>query len=83
MIDGRGRVRLTDFGLAGVAGTFEAHGLTSGTPASMAPEHFEGRGVTARTDLYALGLVLYGVFTGRPSRGWTPRVDAAIRRTTP
>jgi len=64
MIDGRGRVRLMDFGLAVPAGTPRT-GEVAGTPAYMAPEQLAGDGATERTDLYALGLVLYEVFTGR------------------
>lgn len=65
MIDGRGRVRITDFGLAVVSGATVEHGETSGTPAYMAPEQLEGRGSTVQSDLYALGLVLYEIGTGR------------------
>ena len=61
MIDGTGRVRITDFGLAGVAG----ESLRAGTPAYMAPEQLAGAEVTARSDIYALGLVLYELFTGQ------------------
>ena len=61
MIDGAGHVRITDFGLAGMAG----ESLRAGTPAYMAPEQLAGSEVTARSDLYALGLVLYEIFTGR------------------
>jgi serine/threonine-protein kinase len=63
MLDGSGRVRITDFGLAGVSG----EALRAGTPAYMAPEQLAGQEVTARSDIYALGLVLYEVFTGRPA----------------
>ena len=61
MIDGTGKVRITDFGLAGVAG----ESLRAGTPAYMAPEQLAGLEVTARSDIYALGLVLYEIFTGQ------------------
>jgi hypothetical protein len=66
MIDGRGRARLTDFGLAlEEEGSGDAS-LLAGTPAYMAPEQLSGRGATPRSDLYALGLILYEMFTGRP-----------------
>jgi protein kinase-like protein len=65
MIDGRGRVRITDFGLAIVSGAGAADGETSGTPAYMAPEQLEGKSATVQSDLYALGLVLYEISTGR------------------
>ncbi len=65
MIDGRGQVRITDFGLASVAGTVTAAEIRSGTPAYMAPEQLAGREVTQRSDIYALGLVLFEIFTGR------------------
>jgi serine/threonine-protein kinase len=65
MLDGRGRARITDFGLAGLAGEFQGHEIRSGTPGYMAPEQLAGRAVSVRSDIYALGLVLYEVFTGR------------------
>jgi Protein kinase domain len=64
MVDGRGRARITDFGLAVASGTNLEGGETSGTPAYMAPEQLEGRGSTVQSDLYALGLVLYEISTG-------------------
>jgi hypothetical protein len=84
MLDGQGQLRITDFGLAGVAG--EVKDIRSGTPAYMAPEQRSGQQVTARSDLYALGMVLHEVFTGcsfsvdssRPDL--SPEVDRVIRR---
>ncbi len=65
MLDGRGQVRLTDFGLAAIAETIDQDDVRSGTPAYQAPEQLEGREVTVRSDIYALGLVLYELFTGK------------------
>src|SRR6188768_3913764 len=61
MLDGNGRIRITDFGLAGAAGET----LRAGTPAYMAPEQLAGAEVTPLSDVYALGLVLYELFTGQ------------------
>ncbi|MEZ5402057.1 MAG: serine/threonine-protein kinase [Bryobacteraceae bacterium] len=82
MIDGRGEVAITDFGLAGIAGSIEDAG--SGTPGYMAPEQRERREVTSRSDLYSLGLVLHEVFTGRrpdavsSSSATTPMLDPIV-----
>jgi serine/threonine protein kinase len=62
MIDGRGQVLITDFGLAAAAG--QAQDIRSGTPAYMSPEQLRGQEVTVQSDIYSLGLVLYEVFTG-------------------
>jgi predicted Ser/Thr protein kinase len=68
MIDSRGEVRIMDFGLAAVAAQqLDAADVRSGTPAYMAPEQLDGREATTRSDIYALGLVLYELFTGKPA----------------
>jgi serine/threonine-protein kinase len=69
MIDGRGQVRITDFGLAGLAAEIPLSDLRSGTPAYMSPEQKAGREVTTRSDLYSLGLVLHEMFTGKRRTG--------------
>jgi len=61
MLDGHGKVRVMDFSLAA---TGSVTGI-AGTPAYMAPEQFAGGNVTAKSDIYALGLVLYELFTGK------------------
>ncbi|HZU27485.1 MAG TPA: serine/threonine-protein kinase, partial [Bryobacteraceae bacterium] len=85
MLDGRGQVLLTDFGLAGLANEIEGAEVRNGTPAYMAPEQLEGREVTVRSDIYSLGLVLYEVFTGkRPYEANTlAELVQARTRTTP
>jgi serine/threonine-protein kinase len=64
MVDGRGQARLTDFGLAVIHGA-PSGSFVAGTPAYMAPEQLAGKEATPRSDLYALGLVLFQMFTGR------------------
>jgi hypothetical protein len=78
MLDGRGKVRITDFGLAAQAGEVGA-GSSAGTPAYMAPEQIAGRQASVQSDLYALGLVLYEIFTGR--RAFERRTSAGVLRT--
>ncbi|HWY71789.1 MAG TPA: serine/threonine-protein kinase [Terriglobales bacterium] len=65
MLDDRGKVRIMDFGLAGVATDIQGQEISSGTPAYMAPEQLTGKEVTILSDIYSLGLVLYEVFTGK------------------
>lgn len=65
MLDGTGTVRIMDFGLAGFREELAESDLRSGTPAYMAPEQLAGRDVTVRSDLYALGVTLYELFTGK------------------
>jgi hypothetical protein len=65
MLDGRGRARITDFGLAALAAEIKGDAARAGTPAYMSPEQFAGQEVTPKSDLYSLGLVLYEVLTGK------------------
>jgi hypothetical protein len=65
MIDGRGRAKITDFGLASLAEGIEGEDAHAGTPVYMAPEQFAGKPASIQSDLYSLGLVLYELFTGK------------------
>jgi predicted Ser/Thr protein kinase len=76
MIDGRGLPRLMDFGIAKQAdvtsGLTEA-GRIVGTPEYMSPEQVRGQRLDRRSDIYALGVMVHEIFTGRaPFRGDTP-----------
>src|SRR5215475_13432239 len=65
MLDGAGKVRINDFGLAGIAATIQGAEVRAGTPAYMAPEQLAGSEVTVKSDIYSLGLVLYEILTGK------------------
>jgi serine/threonine protein kinase len=65
MLDGHGRVRITDFGLAIAVEDETQAAEIAGTPAYMAPEQLAGKGATVRSDIYFLGLVLYEIYTGK------------------
>jgi len=65
MMNKRGEVIIMDFGLAAIADQLSGAEVRNGTPAYMAPEQLKGSEVTARSDIYSLGLVLYELFTGK------------------
>jgi predicted Ser/Thr protein kinase len=81
MRDHGGRVRLMDFGIAKIGGSDRSSGgggLTStgqimGTPEYMSPEQCLGDKIDHRSDIYALGIAVYEIFSGTvPFRGDTP-----------
>src|SRR6202000_3565471 len=66
LIDGSGNAYITDFGVArslGATGLTHS-GVIIGTPEYLSPEQARGDVVDARSDLYAVGLILYEMLTG-------------------
>jgi serine/threonine protein kinase len=85
MRDAQGLVRLMDFGIAKVWGEESGPGVTAtghvvGSPEYMSPEQVRGKSIDFRSDLYALGLVIYEIFTGRiPFQADTPAASMLRR----
>ncbi len=65
IIDSKGRARITDFGIAGFEEDLQGAESRVGTPAYMSPEQITGKEVTAKSDIYSLGLLLYEIYTGK------------------
>src|SRR3984957_16124860 len=77
MVDNEDRTKLIDFGIAGRAGarqlTFGSLSQVMGTPDYIAPEQVSGKAGDARSDVYAMGIMLYEMLTGQtPFRGANP-----------
>jgi serine/threonine protein kinase len=82
LLDGTGRTRLIDFGIArshGEAGWTTEPGFIVGTPRYLAPEQARGEALTWAVDVYALGLVLLECLTGRPEYPGPP-IESALAR---
>ncbi len=82
LVERDGRVKVTDFGIAKAAGTSELTraGAVVGTARYLAPEQVEGGPVDARTDVYALGLVLYEMLCGQTPFNGDNEIANAVAR---
>jgi len=68
LIDQRGEVKLMDFGISRMTegnDSMTAAGLIIGTPHYMSPEQVRGESLDARSDVYAMGILMYEVFCGK------------------
>jgi eukaryotic-like serine/threonine-protein kinase len=80
-----GRVKVTDFGIAKAAGgdDLTRTGHVVGTARYLAPEQVDGQSsVDGRADVYALGLILYEMLTGKPPFGGDTEMATAVARLT-
>ena len=86
LFDGKGIPYISDFGIAKLAqaqGNVTGSGII-GTPAYMAPEQASGETVDGRSDIYALGIILFEMLTGRqPYEADTPMAIAIKHITDP
>ena len=74
MVSDRGHVKILDFGLAGADDTPDfSDAMLAGTPTYMSPEQIDGRPLDARSDLYALGTIVYELLCGEPPFGGPQR----------
>jgi serine/threonine-protein kinase len=85
LITADAQVKITDFGIAKIeSSTLTQVGAVIGTPSYMSPEQFKGEAVDGRSDLFAVGIVLYQMITGvRPFTGPASAVMHQIINETP
>ena len=85
LITADAQVKITDFGIAKIeSSTLTQVGAVIGTPSYMSPEQFKGETVDGRSDLFAVGIVLYQMLTGvRPFSGPASTVMHQIIHETP
>ena len=84
MVDREGNARIMDFG---VARSLKAEGITGhkgvvGTPEYMSPEQVDGKKADQRSDIYALGVILYEMVTGRPPFKGSSSLSTALKHKT-
>jgi len=85
LITADAQVKITDFGIARIeSSTLTQVGAVIGTPSYMSPEQFRGDSVDGRSDLFAVGILLYQMITGvRPFSGAASAVMHQIINETP
>lgn len=81
LISGSGAVKVADFGLVTAAAQARAStaGMIIGTVAYLSPEQVTGRGIDARSDVYAAGILFYELLTGNPPYDGDSALSIAYR----
>ena len=85
MILAENQVKVTDFGIARILktdnslATMATTGMRAGTPSYMAPEQIAGKEIDGRTDVYALGAMLFHMVTGRPPFEGNDKLSIAVK----
>src|SRR4051794_11775472 len=83
IVDGEGRVKVTDFGIARAgASDMTETGAIMGTAAYLSPEQAQGHAVGASSDLYSIGIVLYEMLTGRVPFDGKSAVTIALKQVS-
>ena len=83
IVDPEGRVKVTDFGIARAgASDMTETGAIMGTAAYLSPEQAQGHAVSASSDLYSIGILLYELLTGRPPFDAESAVTIALKQVS-
>jgi eukaryotic-like serine/threonine-protein kinase len=83
IVDGEGRAKVTDFGIARAGGSdMTETGLIMGTAQYISPEQAQGHPVDARSDLYSIGVVLYELLTGAVPFDAESAVSIALKQVS-